>query len=264
MSTPDQPPTHSCDLLSCFSWPLDGSVDVWLSFETDHLFEVAVEVSFSHNPYESWDQVARSLLLSVKALVSPPWPVSTFFHSSFYMEETPVGKFWMGFSSDYFCRSVNSWSIWVWYRQYLRKESKGLQQIGSIRSIFFFFDLVNAVNVVTAHFAAAFRLSGGVLYILWLHVGQSSGGQVHRAVHSALQELIAADVDSRGRHSKAVIMSLSTAGKGEFFWIRKGIWRQTVGWWPVPVGVVVKRVVVEVLVLKKRYRVRRDTIYLKV
>lgn len=138
MSTPDQPPTHSCDLLSWFSWPLDGSVDVWLSFETDHLFEVAVEVSFSHNPYESWDQVARSLLLSVKALVSPPWPVSTFFHSSFYMEETPVGKFWMGFSSDYFCRSVNSWSIWVWYRQYLRKESKGLQQIGSIRSIFFF------------------------------------------------------------------------------------------------------------------------------
>lgn len=77
------------------------------------------------------------------------------------------------------------------------------------------------VSVVTACFLAAFRLSGGVLYILWLHVGQSAGGQqVHRAVHSALQELIASDVDARGRHSRAVIMSLSTAGTGELFGFR--------------------------------------------
>lgn len=76
----------------------------------------------------------------------------------------------------------------------------------------------NRSQCCDCQFAAAFRLSGGVLYILWLHVGQSPGGQqVHRAVHSTLQELIAADIDSRGRHSKAVIMSLSTAGTGELF-----------------------------------------------
>lgn len=38
---------------------------------TDHLFEVAVEVNFSQDLDESWDQLARSLLLSVKTLVSP-------------------------------------------------------------------------------------------------------------------------------------------------------------------------------------------------
>lgn len=70
-------------------------------------------------------------------------------------------------------------------------------------------------------FAAALRLSGGVLYILWLHVGQSSGGQqVHKAVHSTLQELIATDVDGRRHRSGAVIMSLSTAGTGELFRFR--------------------------------------------
>lgn len=37
---------------------------------TDHLFEVAVEVNFSQDADESWDQLARSLLLSVKSLVS--------------------------------------------------------------------------------------------------------------------------------------------------------------------------------------------------
>ncbi|XP_056891946.1 uncharacterized protein zgc:66455 [Takifugu flavidus] len=36
----------------------------------DHLFEVAVEVTFSQDLDESWDHVARSLLLSVKALIS--------------------------------------------------------------------------------------------------------------------------------------------------------------------------------------------------
>lgn len=38
---------------------------------TDHLLEVAVEVNFSQELEESWDQLARSLLLSVKTLVSP-------------------------------------------------------------------------------------------------------------------------------------------------------------------------------------------------
>lgn len=35
---------------------------------TDHLFEVAVEVNFSQD-LESWDEQARSLLMSVKTLV---------------------------------------------------------------------------------------------------------------------------------------------------------------------------------------------------
>ncbi|KAK0140932.1 hypothetical protein N1851_022065 [Merluccius polli] len=37
---------------------------------TDHLFEVAVEVNFQHDPVEHWDRMARSLLLSVKALIN--------------------------------------------------------------------------------------------------------------------------------------------------------------------------------------------------
>lgn len=58
-----------------------------------------------------------------------------------------------------------------------------------------------------------FRLSAGALYILWLHIGQGhQGPQVHRAVHAALQGLIAADVDTRGGHSRAVVMSVSTTG----------------------------------------------------
>ncbi|CAL8329334.1 unnamed protein product [Lota lota] len=36
----------------------------------DHLFEVAVEVNFQHNPVEHWDHTTRSLLLSVKTLIS--------------------------------------------------------------------------------------------------------------------------------------------------------------------------------------------------
>lgn len=39
---------------------------------SDHLFEVAVEVTFSPDPDESWDQLAWSLLRSVKTLVR--WP----------------------------------------------------------------------------------------------------------------------------------------------------------------------------------------------
>ncbi|KAM7419883.1 hypothetical protein PAMA_016809 [Pampus argenteus] len=36
----------------------------------DHLFEVTVEVNFSQDLEESWDDLARSLLMSVKALIS--------------------------------------------------------------------------------------------------------------------------------------------------------------------------------------------------
>ncbi|CAL8290255.1 unnamed protein product [Arctogadus glacialis] len=36
----------------------------------DHLFEVGVEVNFQHNPEEHWDRTARSMLLSVKTLIS--------------------------------------------------------------------------------------------------------------------------------------------------------------------------------------------------
>lgn len=43
---------------------------------SDHLFEVAVEVNFSQDLDESWDHVAQSLLLSVKALVTPQLQLS--------------------------------------------------------------------------------------------------------------------------------------------------------------------------------------------
>ncbi|KAJ3614431.1 hypothetical protein NHX12_018004 [Muraenolepis orangiensis] len=36
----------------------------------DQLFEVAVEVNFQHNPVEHWDLIARTLLLSIKTLIS--------------------------------------------------------------------------------------------------------------------------------------------------------------------------------------------------
>lgn len=36
---------------------------------TDHLFEVAVEVNFTQDLEEPWDNLARSLLVSVKDLV---------------------------------------------------------------------------------------------------------------------------------------------------------------------------------------------------
>lgn len=61
-----------------------------------------------------------------------------------------------------------------------------------------------------------FRLNVGALFILWLQIGQGPGGpQVHRAVHSALQGLIAADVSVKGSGSRAVITSVSTAGTTE-------------------------------------------------
>lgn len=60
------------------------------------------------------------------------------------------------------------------------------------------------------------RLRVGVLYILWLHMGQGPRSpQVPRAVHSALQDLIEKSVGTRGSPNKGVIISLSTAGTAE-------------------------------------------------
>lgn len=54
-------------LLNQHAWFWYVCVCVW----SDHLFELAVEVTFSQDLDESWDHVARSLLLSVKSLVTP-------------------------------------------------------------------------------------------------------------------------------------------------------------------------------------------------
>ncbi|XP_051241464.1 uncharacterized protein zgc:66455 isoform X2 [Dicentrarchus labrax] len=113
-----------------------------------HLFEVAVEVNFSLDLEELWDNLAKSLLLSVKHSISEKLEAL----------HTPL--------------SVSS------------KRIK--------------------------------RLSAGVLYILWLQIGQGPGGlQVHEVVHSVLQGFIGTDVAVRGKHGKAVIMSLSTADVNE-------------------------------------------------
>ncbi|KAM7394759.1 hypothetical protein PAMP_021545 [Pampus punctatissimus] len=112
----------------------------------DHLFEVTVEVNFSQDLEESWDDLARSLLMSVKALISEKLE---FLH-------TPMSM-----------------------------SSKRIK-----------------------------RLSAGVLYILWLQIGQGPGSpRVHRTVHSALQDLIATVLG--GKREKAVIISLSTADVNE-------------------------------------------------
>ncbi|MED6282331.1 hypothetical protein CHARACLAT_030990, partial [Characodon lateralis] len=55
-------------------------------------------------------------------------------------------------------------------------------------------------------------LNAGALYILWLQIGHGPGGvQIHRAVHSAMQGLLATSVN----HRSAVIMSVSTADVNE-------------------------------------------------
>ncbi|XP_040000814.1 uncharacterized protein zgc:66455 isoform X2 [Xiphias gladius] len=114
----------------------------------DHLFEVAVEVNFSQDLEESWDNLARSLLLSVKALISEQLEALN----------TPL--------------SISS------------KRIK--------------------------------RLNAGVLYILWLQIGEGPGSQqVHRVVHSAMQGLIATHVGLLGIHRKAVVISVSTADVNE-------------------------------------------------
>ncbi|KAF6724567.1 Fibrillin-2 [Oryzias melastigma] len=114
----------------------------------DHLFEVAVEVNFIPDLEESWDALARSLLLSLKALISKHLDV---------------------------------------LHQQLTLSSKRIK-----------------------------RLNAGALYILWLQIGQGpGGGQVHRAVHSAMQGLLSSGVNLRVNRKNAIIMSVSTADVNE-------------------------------------------------
>lgn len=179
-----------------------------------------MEVSFTHDVDESWDQVARSLLLSVKTLVSPSRQTKAFPSVPFHLEGTSL-KFKMGFSSaDSFLQ--------------ISEQLKHLSLAPSMSSKRIKRSVATrwcptyplpSDHGQSCHFllVAAFRLSGGVLYILWLQVGQNAGGQeVHRAVHSALPQLIATDADARLRHSRAVIMSLSIAGTGELFGLETG------------------------------------------
>ncbi|XP_041837753.1 uncharacterized protein zgc:66455 [Melanotaenia boesemani] len=114
----------------------------------DHLFEVAVEVNFSQDLEESWDNLARLLLLSVKASIS--------------------------------------------------KQLDALQKQLSLSS------------------KRIKRLNAGALYILWLQIGQEPGGvHVHRAVHSAMQGLLATGISLRVHRRNAVVMSVSTADVNE-------------------------------------------------
>ncbi|KAK9540807.1 hypothetical protein VZT92_003233 [Zoarces viviparus] len=114
----------------------------------DHLFEVALEVNFRRDFKESWDSLSRSLLLSVKALVS---------------EQLKA------------------------LRPPLSMSSKRIK-----------------------------RLSTGVLYILWLQIGQEPEGlQVHKVVHSRLQGLIATRINVSENHRKAVLISVSIADVNE-------------------------------------------------
>ncbi|RVE76517.1 hypothetical protein OJAV_G00008810 [Oryzias javanicus] len=119
-----------------------------LLFPGDHLFEVAIEVNFIPDLEESWDALARSLLLSLKALISK--------------------------------------HLDVLHKQ-LTLSSKRIK-----------------------------RLNAGALYILWLQIGQGPGdGQVHRAVHSAMQGLLSSGVNLRVNRKNAIIMSVSTADVNE-------------------------------------------------
>uniref|UniRef100_A0A4W5MP69 EGF-like domain-containing protein n=1 Tax=Hucho hucho TaxID=62062 RepID=A0A4W5MP69_9TELE len=60
------------------------------------------------------------------------------------------------------------------------------------------------------------RLSAGVLYILWLHIGGGPEGvKVHRTLHPALQELLERVVSPRGSSTQGVIVSVSTADVNE-------------------------------------------------
>uniref|UniRef100_A0A8C7ZZG7 EGF-like domain-containing protein n=1 Tax=Oryzias sinensis TaxID=183150 RepID=A0A8C7ZZG7_9TELE len=114
----------------------------------DHLFEVAIEVNFIPDLEESWDALARSLLLSLKALISK--------------------------------------HLDILHKQ-LTLSSKRIK-----------------------------RLNAGALYILWLQIGQGpGGGQVHRAVHSAMQGLLSSGVNLRVNRKNAIIMSVSTADVNE-------------------------------------------------
>lgn len=77
------------------------------------------------------------------------------------------------------------------------------------------FRCMKPMSLVAVKFHVGFvcRLNAGALYILWLQIGQGPGGmQIHRAVHSAMQGLLATGVNLRVGRRNAVIMSVSTAG----------------------------------------------------
>lgn len=60
------------------------------------------------------------------------------------------------------------------------------------------------------------RLNAGVLFILWLQMGQRSGAHhTHQAVHSSLLSLIGSRLGFRPNQEDSVIMSLSTADVNE-------------------------------------------------
>ncbi|KAK7929754.1 hypothetical protein WMY93_006149 [Mugilogobius chulae] len=113
----------------------------------DLLFEVSVEVNVSRDS-EPWNDVAQTLLLSVKNLIRNE------------LKPTLVSQ------------SISS------------KRIK--------------------------------RLNAGVLFILWLQMGQrTSGHYAHEAVHSSLLRLIGSGLGLRPNQDDSVIMSLSTADVNE-------------------------------------------------
>uniref|UniRef100_A0A3Q3AQV3 CUB domain-containing protein n=1 Tax=Kryptolebias marmoratus TaxID=37003 RepID=A0A3Q3AQV3_KRYMA len=65
--------------------------------------------------------------------------------------------------------------------------------------------LINSVTV-KVHVGFVCRLNAGALYILWLQIGQGPGGmQIHRAVHSAMQGLLATGVNLRVSHQRLCV-----------------------------------------------------------
>ncbi|CAG5947544.1 uncharacterized protein ACNS7B_012230 isoform 2-T2 [Menidia menidia] len=110
----------------------------------DYLFEVAVEVNFSEDLEESWDSLARLLLLSIKTVITKHMDA---LHKQVYLS------------------------------------SKRIK-----------------------------RLNAGALYILWLQIGQGSGGVgIQMAVKSAMQGLL----NLRATFRNAAIISVSSADVNE-------------------------------------------------
>ncbi|KAM3623233.1 uncharacterized protein V6R79_008820 [Siganus canaliculatus] len=114
----------------------------------DHLFEVDVEVHFSQDVDESWDDLTTSLLPAVNSLIS----------EQLQALHTPLD--------------------------------------------------ISAKRIK--------RLSAGVLYILWLQVGQGPGDlHVHREVHSALESLKTMHIGAGGGPRRAAVAHVSMADVNE-------------------------------------------------
>lgn len=56
------------------------------------------------------------------------------------------------------------------------------------------------------------RLDAGGLYIFWLQTQNSEGQQLYRAIYTGIQGLVTAELNLKGIHKRAVIISVSTAG----------------------------------------------------